>query len=267
MSKRKYPEKALFCVYKISFVGTDKFYIGSANNSEERIWKHVSTLRMGTHKNKILQNVFNKYGQDNIKFEILEQDLGAELRIREQYYIDTLNPYINIAKDVRGHFGMKLSEDTKKKISVKIKQLYAKGVYKDIKRGASKGCKRSVKCVDTIQKSNNNRYLEINAKRDELILQYLKEKRSKKSITKLLNISLSVIYRVMARYKIPTKSRINQRGSKNTSSKITESQVVEIKKILLERNKTHKEIGKLYNISAQAVTSINRGRSWAHILI
>lgn len=135
MSFRKYPPKALFCVYKISFIDTDKFYIGSANNSQERIWCHVKMLRKGNHKNKILQNCFNKYGQDNIIFEILEQDLGDQLRIREQYYIDTLNPYINISKNVKGHFGLVVSEENKKIISEKIKALHKSGFYKTTNHG------------------------------------------------------------------------------------------------------------------------------------
>jgi hypothetical protein len=45
-----------------------------------------------------MQNLFNKYGEDNVFFEVVEvienQD-GDFIVGREKYYIDTLKPYIN----------------------------------------------------------------------------------------------------------------------------------------------------------------------------
>jgi hypothetical protein len=63
-------------VYKIYFNNTlsDKVYIGSAsgNSGFYSRWKsHISSLRSNKSGNNILQLASNKYGIDNIVFEVL----------------------------------------------------------------------------------------------------------------------------------------------------------------------------------------------------
>ena len=76
-------------VYKITNIITNKFYIGSSNNIQERIKTHFRGLKNNRHPNKHLQSSYNKYGKDNFIVDILEecQDIIA----REQYYIDINN--------------------------------------------------------------------------------------------------------------------------------------------------------------------------------
>ena len=76
-------------VYKITNIITNKFYIGSSNNIQERIKTHFKELKNNRHPNKHLQSSYNKYGKDNFIVDILEecQDIIA----REQYYIDISN--------------------------------------------------------------------------------------------------------------------------------------------------------------------------------
>ena len=76
-------------VYKITNIITNKFYIGSSNNIQERIKTHFRELKNNRHLNKHLQSSYNKYGKDNFIVDILEecQDIIA----REQYYIDISN--------------------------------------------------------------------------------------------------------------------------------------------------------------------------------
>lgn len=86
-------------VYKIT-IG-NHLYIGSASSKQGfcgRWSRHLKSLRDGGHFNPIMQNCYNKY--DEIKFEIIEEcdpDLCIQ---REQYYVDILNPDINIRKEV-----------------------------------------------------------------------------------------------------------------------------------------------------------------------
>lgn len=52
-------------------------------------------------------------------------------------------------------------------------------------------------------------------------------------------------------------------GTKNGMSKLDESKVIEIKKLLSEGNLTHKEIGNRFNISRQVVSSLKKkGMAW-----
>lgn len=59
-------------IYMMSCNGTDKVYIGETVNLSRRLQKHFSLLRKNKHSNPIWQNVFNKYGEENITVEVLE---------------------------------------------------------------------------------------------------------------------------------------------------------------------------------------------------
>ena len=59
-------------IYIISCTETDKVYIGESLNVSGRILKHFTNLRNKKHHNTILQNIFNKYGEDSMVVGILE---------------------------------------------------------------------------------------------------------------------------------------------------------------------------------------------------
>lgn len=74
-------------IYKITNKINNKVYIGQSNNIKERIKVHKSSLRGGYHHNSYLQRSWNKYGEENFVFEILEL---CELEIiddREKHWI------------------------------------------------------------------------------------------------------------------------------------------------------------------------------------
>jgi group I intron endonuclease len=54
-------------------MANNKYYIGSAESYERRVWQHRNDLKRGTHKNPRLQAAWNKYGEDMFVFEVLEQ--------------------------------------------------------------------------------------------------------------------------------------------------------------------------------------------------
>ena len=51
---------------------SDKKYIGSTTDIKRRLKDHRSSLKYGHHKNKILQNAWNKYGESSFCFTIVE---------------------------------------------------------------------------------------------------------------------------------------------------------------------------------------------------
>lgn len=59
-------------------------------------------------------------------------------------------------------------------------------------------------------------------------------------------------------------NNIFQKGSTNGKSKLTEEQVVEIK-ILLQTNRTQKEISEMFNVSAYTISDINNNKTWKHV--
>lgn len=59
-------------IYIITCDITGRVYVGSSNNIQRRFWEHKSTLRNSNHANEYLQNAWNKHGEDNFTFEVLQ---------------------------------------------------------------------------------------------------------------------------------------------------------------------------------------------------
>lgn len=77
-------------VYSITNLVDGKVYIGSAKEFKARAHSHRSQLRKSKHHNRHLQNAFNKYGEENFVFEVLEVVIGDRSVYSqvEQKYID-----------------------------------------------------------------------------------------------------------------------------------------------------------------------------------
>lgn len=76
-------------IYKITNITNNKSYIGSSVNIKSRWRQHKSCLRKGTHHCIGLQRAWNKYGENNFEFSILEivEDKTLILH-RETFYIN-----------------------------------------------------------------------------------------------------------------------------------------------------------------------------------
>lgn len=133
-------------IYKISFVGSDKFYIGSTNDFKRRRKEHKWTLKNNKHCNPMLQNFYNKYNKENFVFEVVEE-CGVELLLqREQFYLDTLKPYLNVHKLAIGgctwHLGPKrevIIEKIRKAQKGKIVSEETKQLLREIRTGEFMG--------------------------------------------------------------------------------------------------------------------------------
>lgn len=106
-------------IYKIRCIGNCKFYIGSSYDIAQRKYKHLRALRGNYHANKHLQNAFNKYGESDFKWEILELCELDRLIEREQYYFDTLKPEFNITLVAGKNAGNKWTEKQKESCGFK----------------------------------------------------------------------------------------------------------------------------------------------------
>lgn len=84
--------KDIICgIYSIENVVNHKKYIGQSINIKSRWCKHKVDLNNGSHDNDYLQKSWNKYGENNFEFEILEECSKEELNEKERYYIDLYN--------------------------------------------------------------------------------------------------------------------------------------------------------------------------------
>ncbi len=95
----------------------ERIYIGSSVNIHKRKIKHFGRLRGNKHENSKLQNHFNKYGEFDLVFIIVELCLPEYLIIREQFYIDLMSPFFNICPTAGSSLGRKHSDLSKLRIS------------------------------------------------------------------------------------------------------------------------------------------------------
>lgn len=114
-------------IYIITNKVNKNSYIGKAKNIQNRFDRHLKSLRTDKHYNKHLQNSFNKYGETNFVFDVLEQCCEEELNDREKYWIKYYreNNICYLFNITDGGDGGKMPdyilESTRKKISQKAR--------------------------------------------------------------------------------------------------------------------------------------------------
>lgn len=83
-------------VYDI-FNNEGKHYIGSTKNLRRRFIEHFRDLKNNKHKNKKLQNYYNKHGDNSLEFCCLCENLNSieTARKEEKYLIDIEDTYKN----------------------------------------------------------------------------------------------------------------------------------------------------------------------------
>ena len=77
-------------IYKITNILTNQVYVGSSIDVKSREYKHFWMLKKNIHNNDYLQNSYNKYGEENFIFEVLELCDYTDLVDRENHFIDKL---------------------------------------------------------------------------------------------------------------------------------------------------------------------------------
>ena len=125
-------------IYKIINLVNNKIYVGCASNIRTRKNGHIYDLRKGIHKNDYLQKAWNKYGELNFKFEILELCNIEVLHEKEHFWVN----YYNCLDRVIGYNlkptapnGSSIhSEETREKL-----------------RQANKGKKPSILCIQKLK--------------------------------------------------------------------------------------------------------------------
>lgn len=80
-------------IYKIENIVNNKVYIGQSINIYERWLAHKRDLRNNKHHNYYLQNSYNKYGENNFTFEIIETCKEEVLSEREFYWINSFKSH------------------------------------------------------------------------------------------------------------------------------------------------------------------------------
>lgn len=114
-------------IYSIENIINHKKYIGQSVNVEHRWYCHRSDLKNKKHDNDYLQKSWNKYGEENFQFRVLEQCHRDMLNEKERYYIDlynTMNRDYGYNLKSGGQDRNYVTDDVKKKISIANKKYY-----------------------------------------------------------------------------------------------------------------------------------------------
>ena len=93
-------------------------YVGSAKNISKRWKEHLYRLRKGNHHSRHLQRHYNKYGESDLQFSVLERCTVEMLLEIETKHISSTSPYFNGNRISATQEGFKHSDESRKKISL-----------------------------------------------------------------------------------------------------------------------------------------------------
>lgn len=112
-------------IYCIENKKNHKTYVGSSKNIYQRLLKHFALLRHNKHENAHLQNAWNKYGEENFEWIVLELCNSNVLTEKEQYCIDLFGAEYNITRIVERNIPSKESRikqgETRRKLHLEGK--------------------------------------------------------------------------------------------------------------------------------------------------
>lgn len=158
-------------IYVIVNLKNGKKYLGSAKKLERRFKYHFYMLARNMHSNKHLQNAFNKFGENNFEFKIIEFCNKESCLNIEQKYLDEIfsminhdDFYYNIAKNATSPMlGLKLSPEACLKVSKAFKGKSHTEEAKEKNRQAHLGKKHTEESKNKIKNSligsKNPRYI------------------------------------------------------------------------------------------------------------
>ena len=152
-------------IYSIINIVNNKKYVGSAINFEKRKRIHLSDLRNGNHHSILLQRSWEKYGEENFIFVILEEVKNKEdLITREQWWIDNILCEYNIAKTANSSLGIKRREDTIEKIrnaNLGLKHPEWRNKIKSISQGGNNHWTKKKNFSEKSKKKMSESYLKL----------------------------------------------------------------------------------------------------------
>ncbi|MFA7709416.1 MAG: VOC family protein [archaeon] len=273
-------------IYKILNIVNGKQYVGSAVNLEKRKKEHFYALKKQKHINTYLQRSFDKYGEDNLKFEVIEYiEDKNNLIEKEQYWMDKLNCVspngYNICPTAGNTLGVKCTEETKSKIKESSKggnhPSLNKHMTQEIKQKLSKINKGKKVSEDTKEKlkeknkhvkSGENNWCSKLTDNDVIEIKRIFKNKEMNcaDIAKKYNIGKTAIYDIKNN---KTWKYIDENGNIDYNIKnktLTKDNVIEIKKMLNE-NISNNEIAKNFNISNTTISDIDTGKYWKNIIV
>ena len=152
--------EAIIGIYMIVNKINKKRYVGSSIDIYNRWSEHIRLLSSNKHHSKALQRAWNKYGEDNFEFMIIEECSRDYILYREELFMGFYDSYhegYNCCKSASSRLGSIQSEETRMKISTSCKgrKMPPKSEETLVKMSkAQKGKKLSQETRNKISKAN-----------------------------------------------------------------------------------------------------------------
>ena len=233
-------------VYEIKNTVTNKIYIGSSKDVRERWNEHKRELNKNKHHSIHLQRAWDKYGEESFTFSLIEECNENDTLAREQFYLDLLKPYdknkgYNISKDASAP--MKGRKHSKETMKILADDLANRDILTWLRGENQPNSKLTDDDIIEIKK---------------MIYEGFKIC----DIAELFGVKPNTITQIKTgirwtHIETPYDDLIIQ----TPKQKLTNQDIVEIKKLLIENNLTITEIANTYCVSAGMISAIKNLRS------
>lgn len=121
-------------IYIIICMPTMKSYIGSAVNIKSRLGTHRNLLRNKKHWISYFQNSWNKYGEADFEFHVIEYCQKEKLIEREQFYLDIFKAVrhgFNLNKKAASTLGYKQTKNACENVARARKRLFKNPIFRE----------------------------------------------------------------------------------------------------------------------------------------
>lgn len=288
-------------VYAITCLSSGKMYIGQAENFNKRLKMHFSLLKRNKHHCVHLQRAFNKYGENNFSWNVVEYCDLSKLDELEQMHIDkhfgsgvlfntskhvgnpmkgekhTQESLEKISKSGRGRIvtpetrrkisdsrkGISPSPEAKVKISAKLS---GKKLGEDVRKKMAESQQKRASIQSAILKGRKHteaaRLKIVKAVQDP-------ESRARQSSLMKGRKHTEEARRKITEYARDPKNRANLsvkcRGENAAAAKLTEKDVINIRSNWANGVMSQKEMAKIYGVADSSISNIIAKRTWKHI--
>jgi hypothetical protein len=145
-------------IYKITNLTNNKCYIGETIQNPKKRWKdHLNAIKRDGGC-RALKMAIKKYGIEKFKFEVLIICFDEDRLIYEKQYIKKYNSLVPNGYNIleggqEGVLGLKHSEETKRKLSLKSKEYNNRPEVKEKSRQKMIELNRRIKAGEVVKKS------------------------------------------------------------------------------------------------------------------
>lgn len=179
-------------IYFIKNLITNDQYVGQAYSIESRLARHIGDLKKGKHTNKILQEDFNKFGQNSFQYgvlEIVERDKQVMTEKEIYWWKELQTSKYNKVTPGYPAWTIESYDTWRRNISIALKGKKKPSVSK-----ALKGRKRIITWGDKISKSLKGKQIWLGRHHSQKTKRKISKSRKGKPVTKEWRESMKKVW-------------------------------------------------------------------------